>query len=73
MDKHTQEFVIAVIVFVVGAFMAFNERHYHSSAWHPDELTKKVVGAEGAKRLAKFYGRLLMIGATIIFLQWMFW
>jgi hypothetical protein len=73
MDIRTWEIIIAIAFIVFGAIMVFNEKHYSSASWKPSKLTKNSVGAGGAKRLAKFQGKLLILMGIGFFLHWLFW
>jgi hypothetical protein len=73
MDIRTWELIIAVAAMGIGAIMVFNEKHYSGASWKPSELTKNSVGAAGAKRLAKFQGKLLILMGVGFFLHWLFW
>jgi hypothetical protein len=73
MDIRTWEIIIAIGLILFGSIMVFNEKHYSSGSWKPSELTKNSVGAAGAKRLAKFQGKLLILLGIGFLVHWLFW
>jgi hypothetical protein len=62
MDIHTSELIVAIVLIVLGSIMTFNDRHY-AKAGH-DAVSK---------RLAKFQGKMLLVGGLIFLVHWLFW
>jgi hypothetical protein len=59
MDKHTLTLIAGVAVAAIGAYMAFNEKHFNKPSWKPTGLSKGL-SPERVKGIAKFQGLIVM-------------
>jgi hypothetical protein len=68
MDKHTFALILGIALVAVGAYMAFNEKHFNKTSWKSTGLSKGI-SPERAKGLAKFQGVVIIcVGIHVLYL-----